>query len=271
MAVKDLSKRAGLPIGADPQTGRLEFPADLFAGQPEARTRADLSAVLQKAGGPGPDPVYVTYRDVGHPGDRELLAAAGIVYNLTVLPPGKVGREYAKTHGGYPPAGRPAVVEVLAGTAFVLCQKPAADSFGDVDDVVLLELEPGQKAVIPPGYGYVLINPEGKALVAAELAARAPGPALAPYRERQGACYYCVAGDGNEPEFEENTRYDSVEDLRMAPAEELPHLGLEDGVPLYVAAATDPARFAWLVDPAPVAGDLLFPELDESDEDDDEE
>lgn len=264
--MKDLRTVAGLPVQADVRTGRLELPAELCPGRPLARPLADLAPELLSPGARGPDPAAVAYPEVGEPALRASLAAAGLAYSLLVLPPGRVGREYIKTPGQREPGGCSRVYEALLGTALILCQRtePAPA------DVVVVELEPGQKLAIPPGYGHVVINAGAQALVLASLGARSGAPDAAPFRARRGAGYYCLAGAGGEAEFVENTRYGGLPDLRMVPAEAQPEIGLQDGVPLYTAAAA-PGRFAWVLDPGPVAAWLAFPELDDADLDDEEE
>ncbi len=278
MAWKDLLKVSGLPIRVDDTTGVLEWRGDGPGPVAAPVTLADLQNVRMQPESPGgSDPAYHVYQDAGLPRDREQLAAAGLVYHLTLVPPGKLGPEFNKTHGHYEshrPGGLSSahVVEVLLGTALVLCQKAAVTNPGEVEDAVVMEVETGQKGIVPPGYGHVIINPGKRVLVVAELESRSPEHLYIPYRNWRGACYYCTVGADREPEFVENPRYTLVADLRMVPVEEeYSQLGLEEGMPLYVSAVRHPERFGWVGNPEAVAGLLVFPELDEGNEDDDEE
>lgn len=273
--MKSLAEIAGLPIAAEPKSGRLRFGPELPAVEPVVRRLAELREELADPAAPGPEELYSIYRDVGLPAGRERLHSHGLRYDITVMPPLMVGREYNKTAGQYQsaaPGGEatyPVVYEVLRGTALWLIQQ-SAPPYAAVHDLAVLEVSAGEKVIIPPGYGQVTINLGPGALVISSLAARACVPVSQPYRDRRGGACYCIRDDDGEPVFVENPRYQGLPDLRMLPAMENPAAGLRDGVPLYAAAVAEPERFRYLTEPQPFLYLMDLPELDEADEDDED-
>lgn len=211
-----------------------------------------MRGVLARPDAPGPAEVYYMYRDVGYPGDRRLLRSAGLRYDLTVLVPGAVGGEYVKTHGHYHPhaAGQdvsyPEVYEVVDGIAHFLLQRPGSGQV--VEDVVVVEARPGDKVLIPPGYGHLTINPGPDFLVVANLTADGFCSLYAPFALRRGGAYYEMAAEGG-GRFIPNPAYGPVPPLRRAAPVARPDLGLQPGIPLYRSAVSDPARFRFLVEP----------------------
>lgn len=247
-----LEGKAALPLAVDPETGRLEFRGGLPPVTPAVRTLAEMREVLEDPAAPGPDELYYMYRDVGFPQDRERLHAHGLRYDITVILPVRVGREFAKTAGHYHPdvpganLPYPEIYEVLHGTAWYLLQRRSGDG---VSDVVLVKATPGDKVLIPPGYGHITINPGPDVLVMSNLVEKDFRSLYEPYRQRRGGAYYCVTGDGDEPRFVPNPLYGAVPSLRVVSAAPQPDLGLDPAVPLYRAAAADPSRYAYLVRP----------------------
>lgn len=269
--MKDLSKLAGLPIALDERTGRLHFGGDLPQVEPAVRTLDEMREVLMDPGATGPAVLYYMYRDVARPGDRERLHARGLRYDLTVIPPARLGREYTKTAGHYHPlvAGAPVtypeIYEVLHGTALYLLQKPG-DAPGEIADAVVVEVGPGERLLIPPGYGHITINAGDDVLVMSNLVEKDFKSLYEPYRQRRGGCYYCVVGEDGEPEFVVNQQYGPVAELRMLPPTENPAAGLVEGTPLYTAAVANPDTFLYLVRPQDYPGLMDFPELDDGED-----
>ena len=98
----DLQVTSGLPLQADGD-GRLIFGAGLTVVTPAVRTREEMREVLLDPEADAPAELYYMYRDVCRQQDRELLAQHGLRYDVTVIRPGLLGREYIKTAGHYHP------------------------------------------------------------------------------------------------------------------------------------------------------------------------
>ena len=107
-------------------------------------------------------PAYYMFRDVYYSKkDHETIKEHGLRFDITVIPPKKIGKEFIKTFGHYhPPAednlSYTEIYEVLKGEAIYLLQKVEGDK---VVDVVAVEAGEGDKVIIPPNYGHVTINP----------------------------------------------------------------------------------------------------------------
>lgn len=258
--LRDLKDVAGLPLALDPGTGRLEFREGLPAVEPAVRTLAEMREVLEDPEAEGAAEQYFMYRDAGFPAGRDLLHRSGIRYDVTVIPPGRMGREFARTAGHYHPDAPgtavpyPEIYEVLHGTALYLLQRRSGDA---VTDVVVVRAQPGDKVLVPPGYGHITINAGPDVLVMSNLVEKDFQSLYKPYRERRGGAYYCVAGAGGEPEFVPNPRYGALPPVRAVDPVPHPALGLETGVPLYTAAVRDPGQFSYLVRPADRVDELL--------------
>lgn len=243
MAV-DLTERAGLPFTLT-EDGRLVFGESVSASPVATRKLAELRPVLEDPDAAGPDEVYFMYRDVSLPEDTERLHAQGLRYDLTVVRPGVLGREYVKTAGHYHPLAEdgtpyPEIYEVLYGVAHYLLQRREGDR---VVDVVLVEAHPGDQVLIPPGYGHITINPGDDWLVMDNLVAGAFSSEYGPYASMRGGAYYERVGG----ELVPNPRYSGLPAPRRVRAR--PVLGLDGKTPLYVLWRQG-VDFSWLVRPA---------------------
>lgn len=244
----DLEMLSGLPLQlAD--DGRLVPTADLAPIDVRSRGFADLRPVLADPASSPEGIAYWMYRGVALPGDAAALAEQHLRYDITIIAPAVLGREYVKTAGHYHPAapsGVPygEVYEVLHGRAAYFMQQ--TDGHG-ITDAVVVYAGPGDKVNMPPGYGHVTVNIGDTPLVMCNLVAADFASVYGDYAERRGGAYYFVrTPDGLA--VEANPRYPVVPGLREAS----PSLDAELGLgrqPLYTAWQAQPARFRYLVHP----------------------
>ncbi|MCL5046140.1 MAG: glucose-6-phosphate isomerase [Actinobacteria bacterium] len=250
--MKDLRELAGLPLALD-ERGRLLFSGGLPAVEPAVRKLAEVREVLADPGALGPEDLYFMYRDVGFPEDKAKLHKNALRYDVTVILPCRLGREFNKTAGHYHPmvpgtdVTYPEVYEVINGVAHYLLQKPGAGGRG-AEDVVVIVARAGDKVLVPPGYGHITINPGPETLVMTNLVEAEFRSVYDPIREGRGGAYYEIEEDGNSV-FVVNESYPEVPELRVREARPNPECGLVRGVPLYRAAVEDPAAFEYLVRP----------------------
>ncbi len=159
-------------------------------------------------------PAYYMFRDLYYSrADRERILENRLRFDITVIPPRMIGREYIKTFGHYHPEAEggmsyPEMYEVIKGKAIYLLQKRER---GKVVDVVAVEAREGDKVIVPPNYGHVTINPSNKELKMANWVCRDFKSDYEPYRRMRGACYYYTE-DG----WIRNERYEDVPKLRFA-------------------------------------------------------
>jgi len=232
--------------------GLLAFAEGILAPEPEVRRLADAVDVFLDNVEPTGQPLYYMYRGVAHADKIEIFHLYGLRYDITVLVPGKIGREFVKTVGHFhspKPANQEETFseyyEVLAGEALYLLQKNKRD--GDVEEIMAVEAKKGDKVYVLPNYGHVTVNPTEDFLVMANLVA-ADFPSLyEPFRIKKGAAYYCIEGETGRTEFVRNPNYRNSVGLKLVPA---PNLGqptdLVKHKGLYQAFLEAPEAFRFL-------------------------
>lgn len=249
---------------------QLRFGGGIPLPEPAVMTVAEMAEVLAPEGEGGlgvwsSRPLYWMYRGGHRPEDARRIEDHRLRYDITILPPSdryaRLGREpVVKTFGHYhsprdlPPL--PEVYEVLLGEAWFLLQKPSAVDPAVIEEVLLVKAKAGEKAIMPPGYGHIAINPsETRPLVLADWVSSAFEFDDQLYRQFRGGAYYVVGTPGTGYTLEVNRAYTQVPPVRvMRPAEELPEFGLSAGQPMYPLIQTAPERLAFLNAPEPFRG-----------------
>jgi len=199
----------------------MEFGGRLV--EPDVRLLGDMESViydrkwLEQA-----DPsmeLYYMYRDLAlSRRDRDTLLEHGLRYDITVIPPMRLGCEYVKTAGHYHPPvpgttlSYPELYEVLSGEAVYLLQRPKDSHYDVVEDVIVVEAGAGDKVLIPPNYGHITINRSRKTLRMANLVSRDFSSNYEPIREHHGGAYYLT-----ERGFVRNESYTRVPPIRHCP------------------------------------------------------
>lgn len=174
-------------------------------------------------------PLYYMYRDLAlTEDDRRVIIENDLRYDVTVIPPGTLGREYLKTAGHYHPKKNDLsyaeIYEVLAGRAHYLLQRGPEK----IMDVILVEAEKGDKVIIPPNYGHITINPFEEEIKMANWVSRRFSSIYEPIRKMRGGTYY-ETSDG----LIRNKNYKSVPRVRRTKAREYPELGIFKGEGMY--------------------------------------
>ncbi|NYT19285.1 MAG: glucose-6-phosphate isomerase, partial [Methanosarcinales archaeon] len=146
-------------------------------------------------------------------------------YDITVIPPGMMGREFVKTAGHYHPnvpgedISYPEVYQVLEGEATYLLQKHEVD---DIVDVVVIKAKAGDIALIPPEYGHVTINASDEPLKMANWVCCDFASSYVPFRDMEGGAYYLL-----DKGFVKNPNYEDLPELRYITPLDIPEFGLE--------------------------------------------
>ncbi len=176
---------------------------------PAVRRFSDLLTVLENPEALERDgDAYFMFRDL------PPLRGSWARFDVTIIPPWMVGREYAKTKGHYhepPSAGKPSypeVYQVHSGNAVYLLQR-AGTSSSEILDFIVVRASPGDVVVIPPNYGHVTVNPSDETLIMSNIIYRKVKSDYEPYERLRGAAYYYTT-DG----FIKNERYSSVPEIR---------------------------------------------------------
>ena len=256
----DLKEISGLPVSLD-DSYALVFDGEIPEVRPDVRTTDQARHVLWNMTATQPHELYFMYRGLLRANDRALFHARRIRYDITVIVPGTVGDEYVKTVGHYHPevlgtgVPYPEVYEVLHGKAHYLLQK-VDESGPAAKDVVIVEALPGDKVLIPPGYGHVTINPGDEPLVMSNLIEYEFKSIYGPMVTAHGASVYELDHDGT-PVLVENDHYTEVVQPRLVRPKEFEALGLLSDKPLYTAFLEDYRKFDYLVKPHLYADALM--------------
>ena len=191
------------------------------------------------------DVFYTVYRNLG--AIPELAR-----YDITVIPARKVGQEFSKTFGHYHRGPQSDLYEVLEGHAYFLIQRYENDPAG-IKDAYIIEALAGEKIVTPPNFGHLAINVGDTDLVLANWVGFVEYD-YETIKKYRGGCYY-ILGNGENIEFEKNTNYKSVPEIKKLKLRDIPEFGIKNGKEhpiwnLKTPPAGGPEKLDWLVNPA---------------------
>jgi len=265
-----LEKGSGLPIEM-----RDDYSLVFSGGLPQVKPAVrEFSAMKNFLKDPGSQfarrEVYYMYRDLAKSEHVEAIHAAGLEYDITIIPPGLIGDEYVKTIGHYHPykpgttIRYPEVYEVIYGKVFFLLQS-ASEDLERLIDVYVVAAERGDKVLVPPGFGHVSVNPGDDVLVMSNWQPLGNKGLYEPYEARNGAAYYITASKRLQktgkttPDFDfaANMNYQQVPPLRHVRARDLPQYELRSALPMYFTATRDLSTLDFLVNPEKYTDDLI--------------
>lgn len=242
--LQSLERTAGIPIAFDPVAGAIRLTDALIAEQTSVRTAEEMRLYTKERGASATQhAIYSVYRSIRRRVDAAALKEAGLRYDITVIPPGYFigeSKEFFRTAGHYhvlPPGravGYPEVYEVLSGRAYWLIQRSDSGDPSALEEIYLVEAGPGEKALIPPHFGHISINPMPEPLVMANWIAEAVTYDYAPFRDFRGGGYWVLEGeDPDMIEFEKNANYKNVPELQKLRPKEVHEFGLRRRVPAH--------------------------------------
>lgn len=254
----DLKRNSGLDLKLDTQTSKIIFGEGLTAPLPAVRDIRQIQEVLLDPDINNPKELYYMYRDVHRVDDKPLLEKNNLRYDVTVIKSDRLGREPMKTAGHYHPDDFGELYEVLEGIAFCLLQRPNPDDYRIIEDVILVEARAGQKIVIPPHYGHILINSGEGHLVTSNWVSSRFNSEYDLYKKAKGAAYFVVMSDLNRKadsvskklEFLKNPFFKELPPIRFVkPGSELDRFGLREGSPVYPIIIRDAKKLDFLNHP----------------------
>ena len=201
--------------------------------------------------------LYYMFRDVSkNEEDANTIKEQGLRYDITIIPPNKLGSEFVKTAGHYhpcPPGSDityPEIYEVLEGEAHYLLQRMEEESGTEkITDVVVVKAKEGDKVIIPPSYGHVTINPSETILKMANWVASAFASIYEPIKRRDGAAYFELTNG----EFVKNEIYEDAPDIRFLKPSDTWINGIElDKETEMYELIREPAKLVFLTNPTRV-------------------
>ena len=168
--------------------------------------------------------LYYMFREVSkNEEDAKRIKERELRYDITIIPPNRLGTEFVKTAGHYHPLlpgsqmTYPEMYEVLEGEAHYLLQRREEERGTEkITDVIVVKAKEGDKVIIPPNYGHVTINPSETTLKMANWVARVFSSIYEPMRVKGGAAYFELTNG----EFIKNEKYGAVPDIRFLKPED---------------------------------------------------
>ena len=210
--------------------------------------------------------LYYMYRGMGlSEEDKKKIEAARLRYDITIIPPLMLGKEFNKTAGHYhceaaTGISYPEIYEVLSGEAYYLMQHSIENN--SVKDAYFVHAVVGDKVIIPPNYGHFTINASDKDLAMANWVCLDCISDYSKVKEKRGACYYAVvnppsplpAGQadlsqrGNSINWLSNKNYQEISKLRELSPTNFSEFGLKKNKEMY-ELVNDLGKLDFLVKP----------------------
>ncbi len=258
----NLQKVSGLPIELDEKNYKLIFKDPLTEVKPDVRHFSDMKTVLLDPNAKSDrDEMYYMYRDVHLPKDEQLIRENEVRYDITLIPPGKIGDEYVKTVGHYHSMvpgedyAYPELYEVLFGHALFLIQKPDKET-GKIITVMAIRAGVGDKVVYPPNYGHIIVNIGKTALVTANWVSSEYTADYESVKAKHGMAYYVLGNNDTQFEMVPNKNYGELPEVRFAQGHMNTSLGFLVDEPMYETGIRHPGRLEFLNKPHKFAVEL---------------
>jgi len=241
--------------------GTLSFDPEITVDEVLSRPRERLRSVaFEPDTCVPPDQIqYWMYNGVARQQDRQRLSTIGLGYELTLMYSRPLGRERAKTlghlHSGPPGSALnyPEVCEVLYGTAYFVFQTMDLEKH-TAPLCAFVEVNAGEKVIIPPNLHHLTINAGDEALLFADVIPLAAKGIYQPLADRHGAAYLLTC-DG----WIKNASYVEAGELERWTVRDYPALRLTADRPLYRTFVENPVYLEWMLEPDQFRG--VFPDI----------
>jgi glucose-6-phosphate isomerase len=164
-----------------------------------------------------------------------------------------------KTAGHYHPENFPELYEVVCGRCFCLMQRPNPRDHLIIEEVIIAEAVAGQKIVIPPDFGHILINPGPNYLITSNWVSSCFASRYELYQEAEGAAYFVTTAD-DKPQVSpylkinlgvrKNIKFSQVANINFVrPVKQIKKFGLIENSPMYNIINQDPEVLDFLNHP----------------------
>jgi glucose-6-phosphate isomerase len=278
----DLAKISGLPLQF--KDNKLSFGKGVVSRPVSTRQVDEVRDYLKNPRAKfNLATVYLVYRGVCLERDQKLFKDNNLRYDITVIFPGFLDEEFPKTAGHHHPlksgtdTAYPEIYEVLSGTAYFLFQqisvpvqviageptfaKVMADEDEKNDDApenYLIIAKAGEKVIVPPGFGHIMINPANEPLIVADIFADNIEPIYEYLKKHRGGAYYILKTEAQKLKTEKNNNYKKIGELKIGEPKEIPKLNIDFKKPLYLIAKENPKTLEFLTSPERFQ-DILIP------------
>lgn len=247
--MEDLKKTSGLDLKLDVKKCSLALGEGITKVTPAVRDLKNMREVLVQKDLTSPKELYYMYRDLHKVKDEADIRKNKLRYDVTIIRHDRLGNEYMKTAGHYHPGDFGELYEVLYGSGWCMMQKANKKDHRVIEDVILMKAKAGDKIVIPPRYGHILINVGNEPLVTSNWVSSEFSSEYDLYKKSCGAAYF-VFEDNKIERFEVNPYYAHVSKMRVGyPAKEINNFGLKAGEPMYPLLYNDVKKLVFLNSP----------------------
>jgi len=244
--IKDLVAFCGLGVKLDSDKQQLIFEKKINSSQPGVRTLEQMREVLMDRKISRPQELYYMYRDVYAIEDKPLLEKNALRFDVTMIKPDMLGKELMKTAGHYHPGDFGELYEVVNGRCYCMLQRHKKDNYRIIEEVIVAEAKAGDKIVIPPGFGHILINPGPEILVTSNWVSSRFSSEYDLYKKAGGAAYFCLVAT-DKPEFVPNQFFKELPAIKsVKTAKKIEKFALESGRPMYPLIKTDAKKLEFL-------------------------
>jgi len=245
----DLEKFVGMKLKLDEEKAKLVFDKDPSAIEPAVRTIAQMKEVLADESVSKPEELYYMYRDIHQSSDTDTIKKYKLRFDITIIKPEKLDKEFMKTAGHYHPGNYPELYEVVYGEALCLQQRFARNDPKKIEEVIVVKAKQGQKIICLPYFGHILINLGPKPLITANWVSSEFSSEYQLYKEAKGAVYYAFDDKGT-VKWEKNNYYSQIPAIKFVTSnDDMKVFGLKTGVPMYTLMGNDLAKIDFLNNP----------------------
>ena len=181
--------------------------------------------------------LYYMYRDLAETEtDFMEIIKHDLRYDITVLKPNHIGREFNKTAGHDHPIvpgtnlTYPEIYEIMEGKAIFILQNSEKNK---IKDVFAIKAKKEDKIIIPPNYEHLMINIGKTDLKTCNWVSRTFSSNIyKPFKVMHGFSYYTLRGLFG-VKWIENSNYKSIPKIRFEEPNKFYNFNLEKNQPLY--------------------------------------
>jgi len=173
-----------------PKIRHIEEMKEVLFNQELVKTSSDLE-------------LYYMYRDLAeNDQDRDKIKKHNLRYDITVINPVMLGKEYNKTAGHDHPLvpntniTYPELYEVLEGEAIFFIQDSEKNN---IKSIYAIKAKKRDKIIVPPNYEHIMINASQKKVKTANWVCDSFSESIyEPFKNKQGFGYYALKNDSGE-------------------------------------------------------------------------
>lgn len=254
---------SSLDIHWNEEEQEFSYGTGTFGPKPEHRGLNEIRPSLFDPDCNGPDPVYSIVMDVGRLEHQECLRNHMLLFGIVGYAAGKLGREPVRSQGhvhsvsSHSRWSSPELFEIWEGRAIVYAQQSADD---DPGMCVVVEANPGDHVVVPPGWAHCVINADPNSrMIFAACCDREYGFVYDKVRSHGGLAWFPFLDENERIGWHPNPRYRRSE-LTIHEARSYPDLGIGGLESIYGRFAEDPESLQWVS--APSLYEALWPSFE---------